>query len=251
MTILRGPNLDRAIRGLAGQLKPDQQIIPRLVQGTVLDWDLSSFLCTVTLHGDPDTVLEGIPYNPLGYVPKTDDTVWLMRFGPDLWIWGQSSTNMFNNPQLGRLPCAELRSGSAIVIPAAFVYTKLAFDFKAFDSNTFTSGGSPWDTFTCIIAGLYQVEVEVMWNDASTVPVDRGLALGDATLAAVYSEEIVQYETGTGTHLQGQQLSRTIQFAEGQQVCGWAAQGGGGGLAINPNQYAGPRLNIVRVGPPP
>jgi hypothetical protein len=158
---------------------------------------------------------------------------------------------MFSNPTLGRAPAVQLRQGSNESIPASFAWTRFSFDFKAYDTNNFVSGSGPWEIVEVQVAGLYMAQARIKWDDATTVPVDRGLRIADPTGASIWDEDIKQYETGAGTHNQTNFCSVVQLFPEGTQLSVFAAQGGGGALNVLYNAYAGPRFDVVRLGPPP
>jgi hypothetical protein len=92
---------------------------PRFVRATVDAVDEQHYLLTVKLKDDSKK--PGVSYNPLAYIPRRNDQVWLAALGQnpqeDWWVMGVASRSLFGTTDIGRTPSAALRRDSGLDIP--------------------------------------------------------------------------------------------------------------------------------------
>jgi len=86
---------------------------PRFVRATVHAVDQTLYLLTVKIGNDSANT--GVSYNPLAYIPRQGEQVWLAVVGQDptnWWVMGVASRGMFRTTDVGRTPSAALRRQS-------------------------------------------------------------------------------------------------------------------------------------------
>jgi hypothetical protein len=138
---------------------------PRFVRATVQAVDQTLYLLTVKIGNNPAT--SGVSYNPLAYIPKKGEMVWLAEFGQDpknWWVIGVASGDMFNTTALGRTPSAALRRDSDFNVETA---TNTVVQMTAADWDTDKMVPDNVSTITKITpqrAGLYAIKAGGRWN---------------------------------------------------------------------------------------
>ena len=154
----------------AGQL-PDGEPI-RLLQGTIVEIDAHQYLVTVKVGktGVPATAT----YNPLAYIPKPGELVWIAYAAgqpqkpPIIWVLGVSSWDMFSNPTYGRPPTAALwRDSNWLVESSEADLRAVEMDHKAWDTDHMLIELGDGQTTTMITpqrTGVYTVKAGGRWG---------------------------------------------------------------------------------------
>jgi len=244
-----GPTATRKVLG-------DLTGVPiRMSQAIVRTVDYNARQCTAQEFGDP-TQKGNVAWLATAYTPRVNDVVWLMKWGNDSLIIGQASGISYSTPNHGRWPNAQVRSSSPPSVQANFVWQKYIFNFEAYDTDAMVDmTGGDTDEIIIWTPGMYHFEAQIHFNDATAVPVMRGLRIGADDNSYWYTEEIKVYDNTTNI-VNEQTLSCSADHwvsyvGVPQAVCMWVAQGGTGALGITNSGYASPRLSVRYTGPEP
>jgi hypothetical protein len=137
---------------------------PRFVRATVQAVDQTLYLLTVKIGNNEKS---GVSYNPLAYIPKTGEQVWLAERGQDpknWWVIGVASRDMFRTTDVGRTPSAALRRDSDLNVKNA---TDTRVQMTAADWDTDKMVPDNVSTITKITpqrTGLYAIKAGGRWN---------------------------------------------------------------------------------------
>jgi hypothetical protein len=78
---------------------------PQFAEGTVTAVNQGSYTLDVFVSGREEF---NVSYNPLAYLPRRGEKVWVALFGDNLWVMGVASGNMLGSPTVGRVPSVAL-----------------------------------------------------------------------------------------------------------------------------------------------
>ena len=78
---------------------------PQFAEGTVTAVNEGSYTLDVFVSGREEF---NVSYNPLAYLPRRGEKVWVALFGDNLWVMGVASGNMLGSPTVGRVPSVAL-----------------------------------------------------------------------------------------------------------------------------------------------
>jgi hypothetical protein len=168
--------------GSAPAFKPIQ-----LVQGTIVGIDVHHYTVSVRTHGE-DAWSEGVPYNPLAYIPRLDEEVWVaFRPGPEpghvglMWVLGVESRRMFGSPTFGRPPTAALWSDTSQIIGSGVQNLEgVEMDHKAWDTDNMLielGDGQKTTKITPQRTGVYTVKAGGRWDKDRRLQGRRGMDL--------------------------------------------------------------------------
>jgi len=143
---------------------------PRFVRATVQEVDQTHYLLTVKIGNDPGK--SGVSYNPLAYIPRTEEPVLLAVLGQDpknWWVMGVASSDMFNKTDVGRTPSAALRRDSNFNVEHAtdkpVQMTAADWDTDNMIPDTISAAGTT--KITPQRTGLYTIKAGGRWNPAT------------------------------------------------------------------------------------
>ncbi len=158
-----------------------------LLRGTVIGIDEHHYTVSVKIHGE-DSWSEGVPYNPLAYIPKQDEDVWV-AFGagaepgtvPLMWVLGVGSSRMFGSATDGRPPTAALWSDTSQIIESGVQnLPAVEMDHKAWDTDHMLIELGDGQTTTKITpqrTGVYTIKAGGRWDKDPRLRGRRGMDL--------------------------------------------------------------------------
>jgi hypothetical protein len=229
----------------------------RMSQARIVAIDWTGRQLTLREFGDPADKTN-VAWNSWAAIPRLDEVVWLMKWGNDSIVIGHSSGIMYSTPYAGRTPAAQVRHGTPPGVVANFVWQKYVFDFQAYDTDDMvTLSGVPAETdhLSLKTPGLWHFEARIMFGDATTVPVMRGLRIGAPDNSFWYDEDSKVYDNTTNiVNEQALKCGGDFWISSSSlpvSICMWVAQGGGGALTVLDRGIAGPRLSATWLGPEP
>jgi hypothetical protein len=141
---------------------------PRFVRATVDAVDQTHYLLSVKL--EDGSKKSSVSYNPLAYIPRPKDPVWLAVLGEDVknwWVMGVASQSLFRTTDVGRTPSAALRRDSDLDVPESeetqVPMTKVDWD----TDNMVKLDGGETIGITPRRTGLYTIKAGARWDKDS------------------------------------------------------------------------------------
>jgi hypothetical protein len=156
----------------AGSAPAGQSI--RFVEGTIVGINAHHYTVSVKIHGGLG-LFAGISYNPLAYIPRLDEEVWVAFVpGPEpgdvglIWVLGADSWRMFENPTYGRAPSAALWRDSNWPVESGTQHLRpVEMDHKAWDTDHMLIELGDGQTTTMITpqrTGVYTIKAGGRWE---------------------------------------------------------------------------------------
>lgn len=87
---------------------------PQFAEGRVTAVNEGSYTLDVAISGEE---FFNASYNPLAYLPRRGETVWVALIGDDVWVMGVASGDMLGSPTVGRVPSVALYRNENTTIP--------------------------------------------------------------------------------------------------------------------------------------
>jgi hypothetical protein len=157
----------------------------RFLQVTIAGVDEHKYTVAVEFPVAPREY-RGIGYNPLAYIPKVGEQVWLAYSGEltdpgIMWVVGVDSWRMFNSPTHGRPPTAALWSDTSHPIdPGVQNLKAVEMDHKAWDTDNMlieVGNGQTTTKITPQRTGVYTVKAGGRWDKNPRLQGRRGMDL--------------------------------------------------------------------------
>jgi hypothetical protein len=167
----------------AGHAPPAAPV--RILRGTVVEVHEHYYSVSLVIEGLGR--YEGIWYNPLAYIPRLDEKVWVAMIGSDptqprlMWVLGNFSGFMFGSPTYGRPPTAALWSDSSRSIKSGIQRLQaVKMDHKAWDTDNMLvelGNGRTTTKITPQRTGVYTVKAGGRWDADPRLRGRRGMDL--------------------------------------------------------------------------
>jgi hypothetical protein len=157
----------------------------RFIEATIAGVDEHQYTVAVRFPVAPREY-RGIGYNPLAYIPKVGERVWLAYSGEladpgHMWVVGVDSWRMFNSPTYGRPPTAALWSDTSHPIESGVQnLTGVEMDHKAWDTDNMLIELGDGQTTTKITpqrTGVYTIKAGGRWDKDPRLQGRRGMDL--------------------------------------------------------------------------
>ena len=190
---------------------------PQFVQGRVTAVDERRYSVDVAI---PGAVLTDVSYNPLAYIPRRGETVWVALIGSDAWVMGVASQAMHGSATIGRTPSAALyRDEHCLVSTGTQQLAPVDMDRKVWDTDTMLvdphgdmldfGAGASTTSITPRRTGLYTITAGGRWERNRTGR--RGMDLRWADGETIARDEKAPTSEGYCAH----SVSATIRITTG------------------------------------
>ena len=194
---------------------------PQFTEGTVTAVNEGSYTLDLLVSGREES---NVSYNPLAYIPRRGETVWVALIGDDLWVMGVASQHMHGSPTLGRVPSVALyREGNTSVTSGVDNLVAVDMNRKVWDTDEMLvdphgdiidiDGGETTTRITPRRTGLYTITaggrwarnktgrrgMDLRWTDDRTIARDEKAPTSDGDCAHSVSATVRMTSGGSAT----------------------------------------------------
>jgi hypothetical protein len=238
---------------------------PQFAEGRVTTVDEHRYRVSVKISGEE---LRDVSYNPLAYVPRLRETVWVALIGEDAWVMGVPSRTMHGSPTVGRAPSVALyRDENTTVNTGTPNLVAIDMNRKAWDTDEMLvdlhgdiidiDHGETTTMITPRRTGLYLITAGGRWerNRAGR----RGMDLRWTDTQTIARDEKAPTSEGECAH----SVSATVRITSGDSAASaWERplgeavelvvwQSSGGDLDLVSDETLRPFLQMTYQGPNP